>query len=444
MKLALPLAIVFATSTALAQNWPQWRGPNQDGSSPATNLPHKFSKTEGVKWAATLPGASASVPVIWGDSIFLTTAIEADQKLIGLCYDAATGREKWRKVIADGLRWDERSNLASPSPVTDGERVYFFFATGDLAAFDFSGREQWKRNLAKDHGSFATQWTYSSSPMLDQGRLYVQVLQRDEAFDFHGLQKGERGRPNDSYLLCLNPHTGRDVWKVNRPTEAVAESMEAFSTPVATTHNAQRIILLTGGDCITGHDAATGRELWRWGTWNPEKIGHWRLVPSPVAGGGVALACAPKKNPIYAVKLGREGKLSDRDIAWISDPKQASSDVSTPLFYEGRFYVLDSDRKSLSCVEPATGKLIWQGDFPSKAKIEASPTGADGKIYAINFWGEVFVARAGGSSFELLHTTDLGDGTKPSGNDRSCRASIAVANGRLFIRTQDKLYCIAR
>lgn len=444
MKLVLPLAIVLAVSTAFAQNWPQWRGPNQDGSSPATNLPDKFSKTEGVKWAAELPGASASVPVIWGDSVFLTTAIEAEQKLIGLCFDAATGKEKWRKVIADGLRWDERSNLASPSPVTDGERVYFFFATGDLAAFDFGGNEKWKRNLAKDHGSFATQWTYSSSPMLDQGRLYVQVLQRDEAFDFHGVQKGERGRSNDSYLLCLNPQTGRDIWKVKRPTDAVAESMEAFSTPVATTHDGQRLILLTGGDCITGHDAATGKELWRWGTWNPEKIGHWRLVPSPVAGGGVALACAPKKNPIYAVKLGRTGNLSESDLAWISDPKQASSDVSTPLFYEGRFYVLDSDRKSLSCVEPATGRVIWQGDFPSKAKIEASPTGADGKIFAINFWGEVFVARAGGSRFELLHTTDLGDGTKPSGNDRSCRASIAAANGCLFIRTQDKLYCIAR
>lgn len=444
MKFLLCLITAFASTCVLAENWPQWRGPAQDGSSPEKNLPAKFSKTENVKWAAALPGPSASVPIIWGDSVFLTAAIESEQKLVGVCYDAASGKEKWRKAIADGLRWDDKSNLASPSPVTDGELVYFFFATGDLAAFDFGGNEKWKRSIARDHGNFATQWTYSSSPMIDDGRLYIQVLQRGEAFDFHGVQKGEPGRPNDSYLLCLNPQTGKDIWKVKRPTDAVAESMEAFSTPVATTHDGRRLVLLTGGDCITGHDAVSGAELWRWGTWNTEKIGHWRLVPSPVAGDGVALACAPKRNPIYAVKLGKKGKLSQSDLAWVSDPKAVTSDVSTPLFYEGKFYVLDSDKKALACVEPATGKVIWQGEFPSKAKIEASPTGADGKIYAINFWGEVFVAQAGGGSFELLHTADLGDGTKPSGNERSCRASIAVASGSLFIRTQDKLYCIAK
>jgi outer membrane protein assembly factor BamB len=163
-------------------------------------------------------------------------------------------------------------------------------------------------------------------------------------------------------------------------------------------------------------------------------------VPSVTAGAGIALACAPKKNPVYAFKIDSQGLTQP---LWVSDPKEASSDVSTPLFYQGSFYVLDSDRKSISRIEPSTGKLIWRGELPSRAKIESSPTAADGKIYCVNFWGEVFVIKAGGDAFELLHSTDMGDGSKPGGSDQSVRASIAIAGDSLFIRTQDKLYRIA-
>ena len=164
-------------------------------------------------------------------------------------------------------------------------------------------------------------------------------------------------------------------------------------------------------------------------------------MPSVVAGDGIALACAPKKNPIYAIKLGGNGKA---ELAWVSDAKEASSDVSTPAFYEGKFYVLDSDRRTLSCLEPQTGKVVWTGELDSKAKFEASPTVADGKIYCVNFWGEVFVVAAGGTEFKLLHKAEMGNGSKPSGDASSVRASIAVANGCLFIRTQDKLYCVGK
>ena len=187
----------------------------------------------------------------------------------------------------------------------------------------------------------------------------------------------------------------------------MAESLEAFSSPVIHEHDGKRVLLIVGGDAITGHDADTGKELWRWATWNEEKIGHWRLVPSVVAGDGIALACAPKKNPIYAIKLGGNGKA---ELAWVSDAKEASSDVSTPAFYEGKFYVLDSDRRTLSCLEPQTGKVVWTGELDSKAKFEASPTVADGKIYCVNFWGEVFVVAAGGTEFKLLHKAEMGNG----------------------------------
>ena len=160
-----------------------------------------------------------------------------------------------------------------------------------------------------------------------------------------------------------------------------------------------------------------------------------------VAGDGIALACAPKKNPVYAVKLGGKGTA---ELAWTSDPKEASSDVSTPAFHDGKFYILDSDRRSLSCLEAKTGRLIWQGDLGSKAKFEGSPTVADGKVYMTNFWGQVYVAKAGGDKFELLAVNEMGDGSKPNGDASSVRSSIAAVNGALYIRTQDKLFCVGR
>lgn len=443
MKATRLLVLLALTLTAArAENWPNWRGPAQNGSSPETGLPAKFSRTEGVKWAADVPGISASVPVIWGDKVFLTAPIAEEKKLVGLCYDASTGKELWRRTVSEGgLQWDNKSNLASPSPVTDGERVVFLFADAVAASYDLAGNLQWRRDLTQTHGAFATQWTYGSSPLLDSGRLYIQVLQRDEVFDFQGFRKGTPGKDMASYILALDPATGKDLWKVTRPSDALAESLEGFSSPVCHDVNGQRQLLIVGGDCITGHDAATGAELWRWGTWNTEKIGHWRLVPSVVAGDGIALACAPKKNPVYAVKLGGKGTA---EIAYVTDPKDASSDVSTPAFHDGKFYILDSDRRSLSCLHAKTGKLLWQGDLGSKAKFEGSPTVADGKVYMTNFWGQVYVAKAGGDSFELLSVNEMGDGSKPNGDASSVRSSIAVANGALYIRTQDKLFCVSQ
>ena len=446
MKFQLPsllLAITF-TSSALAGNWPGWRGPNQDGSSSEKGLPAKFSKTEGVKWASALPGLSASVPVVWGDKVFITAPIEAEKKLVGLCYDAATGKELWRKVIFEGgLQWDNKSNLASPSPVTDGDRVVFLFANAIAASYDMAGTLQWKRDFTQTHGAFATQWTYGSSPAFDGGKLYIQVLQRNEVFEFQTFKKGTEGKDMTSYILALDPATGKDLWKQLRPTPAMVESLEAFSSPVFCDHGGKRIMLISGGDTLTLHDAATGKEYARLATWNQAGEGYnkfFRLVPSPVVGDGVALVCAPKNSPVFAMPLDSKG--NDVQPLWTSDPKVVTSDVSTPAFYEGKFYILDSGRRTLSCVEPKTGKVIWTGETGSKSKFESSPTVADGKVFMTNFWGDVYVAKAGGDAFELLSVNEMGDGSKPNGDAKSCRSSIAAANGCLFIRTQDKLYCI--
>lgn len=434
-----PASIVAATlvcmaSSSLAQNWSNWRGPNFDGSTTAKNLPVEFSKTNGVKWVAELPGPSAATPIIWGDQVFVSSTDVKSRTLRAMALERKSGKVLWNHEIAQGFSQDNRSNLASPSPVTDGERVIFFYGTGDLVAFDFAGKQLWARNIQKEYGQFAFQWTFSTSPLLFDGKLILQVLQRDVPANGRGRKDG----PNDSYLLALEPATGKEIWKHIRPSEARAESLEAFTTPTPFTHAGRTELLVAGGDCVSGHDPKTGAELWRWGTWNPTRITHWRLVPSPVAAAGIVLAAAPKGAPVYAVKLGGKGTLDDASLAWTSAEREVSSDVSTPAFADGKFYVLNSDKKILSRVDPATGKADWLGELGTRVKLEASPTIADGKIYLQNFKGEVFVVAAA-PEFKLLHVAAMGDA-----DDNDLRSGVAIAYDQLFIRTGTKLYCIGR
>ena len=152
------------------------------------------------------------------------------------------------------------------------------------------------------------------------------------------------------------------------------------------------------------------------------------------------LACAPKKNPVYAIHAGGDGDLGDSAVAWVSSDKEISSDVPTPLFYEGKFYILNGGRHTISCVEPGSGKVIWSenldGYTRKNAKFETSPTGADGKIYFMNHLGHVFVVEAG-DRFKMVHNVAMG-----TRDERYARSSISAAQGNLFIRTDYKLYCI--
>lgn len=430
--LCCALALVGLRGDLSAENWPHWRGPDFNGSSTEQKLPADFSKTNNVRWIASLPGPAAATPIIWGNHVFISSTDLRTKTLRALALDRRTGKELWNQEIAPGFKLDDRSNLASPSPVTDGQLVYFLYGTGDLVAFDYEGKKVWVRNLQKDYGQFAYQWTYGASATLFDGKLFAQVLHRN--VPVHG--RGRKDGPIDSYLLALAPKTGQELWKHVRPSEAHEESHEAYSTPIPFEHAGRQEMLVIGGDCITGHSLKDGAEFWRWGSWNPNRITHWRLVPSPVTGGGAVLACAPKGSPVFAVKAGSLGALDDSGLAWTSQEREVSSDVGTPLFYQGRFYVLNGDRKNIARIDPATGKPDWVGELGSRIKIESSPTGADGKIYFQNFRGEVFVVAAA-PEFKLLHVAAMGDA-----DDNDLRATIAVAQGSLFIRTGSKLYCV--
>ncbi|MHC4993418.1 MAG: outer membrane protein assembly factor BamB family protein [Planctomycetota bacterium] len=438
MKAPWILVVALALGqTAVAGDWSNWRGPNYNGSSDATNLPTDFSKTKNVKWKTAIGGMSASTPIVVGDRIFMSRADYDTQTLHALCLSRATGKILWSEQVGQGYAVDSRSNFASPSPVSDGKIVVFFYGNGELVCFSVDGKRQWQRNLQKDYGDFAMQWTFSASPTLHEGTLYQPVLNRN--VPVRGVGGDGSGGPIPSYLLAMDPATGKTKWRHVRPSDAVAESLEAFTTIIPHKVDGKTQLIVVGGDCLTGHDPATGEEIWRWGTWNNSRIGHWRLVPSPVVGAGVMLACGPKKQPVYAVRLGGKGKLPMSYNIWKSKHNDVTTDVATPLFYKGKFYILKGESAyAISRVDPQTGDIEFMTELREERRLfRASPTGADGKIFLMNHAGTVMILDA--DSGELINTIPMGD----EGDDLT-RASIVAVDSELFIRTNSTLYCISK
>ncbi len=435
---ALVLAIVTSVPAAALQDWPGWRGPRHDGSSDATGIPTVFGREQHVRWAAALPGPGAGTPIVLGDRVFVSSTVPEAGVLLALCLDRASGEVRWEDEAGSGrargdsqVGHDDRSDYASPSPVTDGERVVFFFGNGDLVAYDLDGKRLWARNVQADHGDFAFQWTFGASPTLWEGRLFLPVLQRNEPV-------GGFGKPGAaSFLLAIDPADGETLWVHERPSQARLESRESYATAIPCTSAGRKELLVVGGDVLSAHAPETGEELWRWGSWNE---GHreewWRIVPSPVVGGGVVLVAAPKRAPVYAVKLGGRGQLGDDWVLWKSAGRRdpVSSDVPTPLYLDERFFVL-SERGALSRVVPATGQVEWTAELPDRSPWEASPTGAEGRIYCVNHAGLVVAVDA--ATGKLVQSAELGG----EDGDR-VRSSIAIAHGALFVRTDTTLFCI--
>ncbi|MFH1883685.1 MAG: PQQ-binding-like beta-propeller repeat protein [Planctomycetota bacterium] len=427
--------VLVTVSVVRAGDWPQWRGPYFNGSTDEKDLPSDWSRTDKIVWSVDLAGSSAATPIIWGNKVFLSGVDSDREMLLAMCFDRTNGKLLWRHDVAKGISQDSRSTFAASSPVTDGKIVVFFYANGDLVCFDLNGRRQWARNLHDDYGPFAFLWTFGSSPTLFEGRLYIQVLQRDVPVRGRGL----KDKKNESYVLAMDPGTGKTLWRQIRPSKGRGESREAYSTPIPFSFNGNQQLLIAGGDVLTGHDLKTGKELWRWGTWNPRRITHWRLVPSPITSDGVVLVCAPKNAPVYAIRPTGTGVQDDGAIVWVSqEVREVSSDVPTPALFDGDFFVLSDLRKYLSRVEPQTGKVKWTIQTPGSAKYEASPLAADGKIYIINHAGEAAVIDAANGDVLNLIPMD-----KPGGRE-VVRASISAAYGQLFIRTTRRLYCVGK
>ena len=425
------LAVALVISIPVrATDWPQWRGPFFNGSTNEKNLPSSWSESENIAWTAPLPGPSGSTPIICKDRIFVSSMVGRGPEFVALCFNAKDGQKLWEKHIGSDTRRYRRNNAASPSPVTDGKNVFFLYGTGDLIGFDYEGKQLWSRNIEQEYGNLALQFNYSNSPFLYQGTLYITVIRRDRHY-----RRPQASDPLDSFLLALNPRTGETLWKQPRPTNAFDEGMETYSTPVPFIHNGRTEILNTGADFITANDPQTGKELWRF-EYHTQKVRDSRVIPSLVTGEGLIFGTRHKSGGVFALKPPGPDHPSDASMAWEFDGP--SPDCSTPLYYQGRLYVLQGNRnpKIVTCLEPKTGRQIWQGEIGGRGPWRASLTGADGKLYCINETGEMVVLAAGGNTFKIVFETKT--------DETPIQSSISVANGHLFVRTAQNLYCIGK
>ena len=397
-----------------AENWPQWRGPNLNGTSNEKNLPLKWTTEEGITWKLAMPGWSGSTPVIWNDRIFLNVADGDDLYL--WCVNRTEGALLWKKLLGGGNVKMRKQNMSSPSPVTDGKSVFVMTGTGILKGFDFSGKELWARDIQKDYGQFGLNWGYASSPLLFEDALFVQVL--------HGMKTDD-----PSYVLRIDKRSGKTVWKVERPTTAIRESPDSYTTPAIVRQGKNVEVVITGGDCVTGHDPATGKELWRANGLNPENNPFHRLVASPIVFNDVIYAPSRVK-PILALRAGGRGDISTSHLLWssINGP-----DVPTPVT-DGTYFYVVNDRGIMWCLDSQTGKDIYGPERLKSGTYSASPVLADGKLYVTNEEGLTIVVKAG-PKFEVLAENPLND---------YCLSSPAISNGQIFIRTAGFLYCIGK
>jgi outer membrane protein assembly factor BamB len=426
------IMILTISASVRATDWPQWRGPFFNGSTDETNLPASWSWTENVAWASPLPGQSGATAIICNGKVFVTSMVDKGPDFVALCFDAKDGKKLWERQIGSDSRRYTRNNIASPSPTTDGTYVFFLYASGDLIGFDYDGNKFWSRNIEAEYGNLALQFGYSSSPMLYGGRLFILVLRRDRPYP---QGRAKDNGPYDSFLMALDPKTGKTIWKQQRPTNAFDEGRETYSTPVPFVYNGRTEILNTGGDFVTAHDAETGKELWRFEYWT-RKVRDSRIIPSLVTGDNLIFGTRHKHGDVFALRPGGDNDASKASIVWEFDGP--SPDCSTPLYYQGRLYVLDgmTHGKVVTCLDPKTAQQFWQGKLGGRGPWRASLTGADGKLYCINETGEIIVLAAGGDEFKVLFETKT--------DETPIQSSISIADGHLFIRTAQNLYCIGK
>jgi outer membrane protein assembly factor BamB len=462
LGVALVATVGIAAQSALpegSENWPQWRGPHLNGTSAVTGLPTTWSTTESVAWSLEIAESwTGATPIIWEDTIFLNVSYvqraaerrgrrgrgpgeqsaavggpyaddaslgtgsaalqegtEQEQLNVELWrVDRRTGEVVWKKFLSDNDHQERKQNMSSPSPVTDGEHVWVMTGTGWLRAFDFDGNEIWSRNISNDYWSFGLNWGFASSPLLHEDALYVQVL--------HGMKTDD-----PSYVLRIDKTTGETVWMVQRPTDAIAESPDSYTTPALLQYDGRTEIVITGGDVVTGHDPETGQELWRADGLNPENNRNYRIVASPLIIGDVIIA-PTRVRPMLALKAGGRGDVTTSARLWSFD---SGPDVPTPVSDGELLYVVE-DNGVMHALDVQTGEALYSNQRIEPGTYSASPILADGKIYATSEDGITTVIKAG-PEFEILATNTL---------DGYTLSTPAIAYGHLYIRAGAKLYAI--
>jgi outer membrane protein assembly factor BamB len=411
------MGLVVSVNASLAENWPTWRGPKGNGISTETGLPTTWEGQKGAQWRLELPGPGGSTPIVWNDRIFLTSA---DQGNLVLLAANTEGKLLWKETIASGdqpVRGDE-GNMASPSPVTDGEHVWAMFGNAMLTCRDFNGKEVWTADLQERYGKFDIAFGVTSTPILDGDRLYLQCM-------YTGA----------SYILCLDKRTGQEVWKHTRSSDAIEECEHSYASPFLYRDSQHEYLLVHGADYITAHQLSDGAEIFRCGGLNGKEKAYnptLRFVASPVGAEGLIVVPSAKKGPVLGLSPDAKGNITAEKAGHRWRIPNNTPDVPSPLIHDGIVYLCSEDGV-LTTVDAASGKQIYRERI-EPSRYRASPLWADGKIYFASRKGTVYVVPAG-REFKLLAKNEM---------DEELSASLAVSNGTIYIRTFNALYAVGR
>jgi outer membrane protein assembly factor BamB len=409
------LSFFIVLHSARGENWPSWRGPDNNGISRATGLPTTWSADKNILWKLPLPGKGGSTPVIWGDRIFLTAGANKDLWLLCVATD---GKQLWQRKIGSAgraaIRGDE-GNEASASPSTDGKLVYVFVGSGDCACFDFDGNEVWKFNAQQRYGAFRIQHGMHSTPLLHEDRLYLTML-----------------HSGSHWIVALDKATGKEVWKVDRQTDARDESKEAYTSPCLW-HNGKEPCLIVGGcDYATAHRLINGAEIWRLADLNPKNrySTALRIIASPVASTDLLVVPTARGGLIVGVKPGASGLISPGGEFEQWRKAKGAPDVPSPLIHGGLVYLCQADGVLL-CLDAKTGEERYRKRLHD-SRYRASPVYADGKVYLTARDGTFHVVKDG-PMFEVVAVNSLPD---------EFTASPVISSGRIYFRGFRQLYAI--
>jgi outer membrane protein assembly factor BamB len=426
---------IGARSSAVADEayWPQWRGPDGTGVA-RTTAPVRWSDTEGVAWQVRIPGRGHSTPVVWGDRLFVTTAVPSgnaqaeapgapagaarrgpgggagplvEHQFDVLAFDRLTGRQLWRRTATRATPHEGYHRMygsfASNSPVTDGRRVYASFGSRGVYAFDLEGRPVWQ----KDFGvrmRMHLQFGEGTAPVLHEDRLLLN-------FDHEG----------DSFLVALEASSGRELWRTAR------DEGSSWAAPLVATHEGRRQVIVSATRKVRSYDLETGRLIW-------ETAGlGTNVIPAPVRYGDLVFAMSGHRNPnLMAIRLGGRGNLTGTEaIVW--NHTRGTAYTASPVLHDGRLYVL-SDSGMMSCYDARTGTPHYQQvRLPRPYNFKASPLAAGGHLYLASEEGDVIVLKLGGGIEVVATNTFAG---------QTFIASPVVADGDLYLRSQQYLYRI--
>ena len=411
-------------------NWPHWRGPEANGTAPKGDPPLTWDEKTNIKWKAPLQGKGSATPIVWGDRVFVVTAIATDRvpdandlpkpdprfetktkpptnyyRFVVLCFDRATGKQLWERTAAEKVPHEGHHpshSYAAGSPTTDGRYLYVSFGSFGMYCYDFDGKLQWQRDLGRMHTRYA--WGEAVTPVVHGDSL---LLNRDQEAD--------------SALVCLDVKTGQTKWQKDR------EEKTSWNTPLVVKHNGRTQVIVNATNRIRSYDLETGAALWECGGMTTNAI------PSAVTANGVAYVVSGYNGAAaVAVSLDATGDVTNSDkVLWRYG--KGTPYVPSPLLMDGRLYFTQRNETVLTILDAKTGKPLVPGERLSAAKsFYASPVGAAGRVYLVDRGGTTVVLKAG-DKLDVLATNHLDD---------AIDASPAVVGKQLFLRGEKFLYCI--